>query len=62
MNIILKNRKDFKPHDVRPFVTKMHNLVEALDSLICKAVIRSDRWRFRQEYHHLEVHQDNGSL
>ena len=43
---------------VRPFVTKMYNLVEAQDSLIRKAVIRSDRWRFRQEYHHLEVDQD----
>lgn len=36
----------------------MYNLVEAQDSLIRKAVICSDRWRFRQEYHHLEVDQD----
>ena len=58
MNNILKNRTDFKPHDVRSFVTKIYDLVEAQDSLIRKAVIRSDRWRFRQEYHHLEVDQD----
>ena len=58
MNNTLKNRTDFKPHDVRPFVTKMYNLVEAQDSLIRKAVIRSDRWRFWQEYNHLEVDQD----
>ena len=58
MNNILRNRTDFKPHDVRPFVTKMYNLVEAQDSLFRKAVIRSDRWRFRQKYHHLEVDQD----
>ena len=51
-------RTDFKPHDIRPFVDKVFELVQAQESLLRKAVIRCDRWRFREEYRHLEVDQD----
>ena len=58
MNSTLKKRTDFKPHDIRPFVDKVFELVQAQESLLRKAVIRCDRWRFREEYRHLEVDQD----
>ena len=58
MNNAVKNITDFKPHDIRPFVEKMFQLAEAQESLLRKAVIRSDRWQFRKEYEHLEVDQD----
>ena len=58
MNKTLKQRTDFKPNDAGPFIDKMFELVEAQEKLLRKAVIRSDRWRFREEYMHLEVDQD----
>ena len=58
MNSTLKRRTEFKSQDVRPFVEKMLELTEAQETLTKKAVIRNDRWRFRDEYKHLEVDHD----
>lgn len=54
MNKTLKQRTDIKPNYAGPFIDKMFELVEAQEKLLRKAVIRSDRWRFRGEYAHLE--------
>ena len=53
----LKNRADYKGHELRPFVDKMHTFVEAQENLIWKAVIRNDGWHFWQGFH-LEVDSD----
>jgi hypothetical protein len=58
MNKTLKQRTQYKQNDVGPFIEKMYELVEAQEKLLRKAVIRCDRWRFRDEYAHLEVDQD----
>lgn len=36
----------------------MYTFIQAQENLLRKAVIRSDRWCFRQEYKHQEVHSD----
>ena len=36
----------------------MYEFVQAQESLLRKAVIRNDRWLFRDEYKHLEVDTD----
>ena len=58
MNNTLKSRTDYKEHELRPFVDKMYSFVESQENLIRKEVIRNDRWRFRQEFQHLEVDSD----
>ena len=58
MNKTLKSRTDYKEHELRPFVDKMYAFVESQENLLRKAVIRSDRWRFRKEFQHLEMDSD----
>ena len=55
MNCMLKRCTGFKAHDLRPFIEKVFELVGDQENLLKKAVIRNDRWRFREEYKHLEV-------
>ncbi|MBC6401887.1 MAG: hypothetical protein GDA37_12950 [Ekhidna sp.] len=58
LNNILKNRTEYKEQEFRSFVEKMYDFVQSQESLLRKAVIRADRWRFREEYRHLEVDTD----
>ena len=37
INSTLKNRMDFKPHDVRPFIDKVYGLVEAQENHLRKS-------------------------
>ena len=55
MNSTLKSRTDYKEHELCPFVDKIFEFVESQENLIRKAVICNDRWRFRQEFQHLEI-------
>ena len=55
LNNILKSRTEYKEQEFRSFVEKMYDFVQSQESLLRKAVIRADRWRFREEYRHLEV-------
>ena len=50
MNSTLKSRTDYKEHELCPFVDKIFDFVESQENLIRKAVIRNNRWRFRQEF------------
>lgn len=58
MNNTLKSLTDYKEHELRPFVDKMYAFVEFQENFLWKAVIRSDCWRFRQEFQHLKMDSD----
>ena len=58
LNNALKSRTEYKEQDFRSFVEKMYDFVQSQESLLRKAVIRIDRWRFREEYKYLEVDTD----
>ena len=58
MNSTLKARTDYKAQDLQQFVDKMFKLHQAQENLLKKAVLRNDRWRFRDEYEHLEIDSD----
>ena len=58
MNSTLKSRTDYKEHELHPFVDKIFEFVESQENLIRKAVICNDRWRFCQEFQHLEIDSD----
>ena len=58
LNNVLKCRTEYKEQEFRSFVEKMYDFVQSQESLLRKAVIRTDRWRFREEYKYLEVDSD----
>lgn len=58
LNKTLKERTDYKAQDLRLFVNKMLKFHHAQESLLKKAIIKCDRWRFREEYNHLEIDSD----
>ena len=58
MNKTLKERTDYKAQSLRQFIDKMFTFHKAQENLLRKAVLRNDRWRFREEYEHLEIDSD----
>ena len=58
MNKTLEERTDYKAQGLRQFIDKMFIFHKAQENLIKKAVLRNDRWRFRNEYEHLEMDSD----
>ena len=54
MNNTLKSHTNFKAQELRQFVDKH----QAQENLVKKAVLQTDRWRFRDEYSHLQVDSD----
>ena len=58
MNSTLKSRTDYKAQELRQFVDKMFMFHQSQEKLLKKAVLRNDRWRFRNEYDYLQVDSD----
>ena len=58
-NFILKNKLDYKSHQLLEFVEKLKQLIDDQEKEIEKAVVQRGKYRFIPEYKYLEVPEDH---